>query len=168
VQDKALERPPMPDRLMEEDPRKQVSGKRRWIWGWVPLLIFLALYGLDWVIFGPQAARTQKETKQMLAEIPLPPATSQDGYGSRYDANKGYAERTFVSAAPAREICDFYLPRLEGDDWVSVHEDCQPDSNRFLLELRRGNTTCSVGYLGQKDSKNRYAIRLDWVHWPPW
>jgi len=164
-----MERLPMPDRLMEEDPRKQAPRKRRWIRGWLPLLILLALYGLDWVFFGHQASRTQKETEQMLANLPLPPATSQVGYKSRYDPNRGYAERTLASTASPQEICDFYLPRLEDDDWVLEQEDCRPGPNHLLLKLRKGDTACGL-FLGHEDEdkETRYYLRLDWAHWPPW
>ena len=162
-----IERLLMPDRLMKEDSRRQTPDKRRWIRGWMPFLILFALYGLDWVIFGHQASRTQKETERVLADLPLPPATSQVAYKSKYLPNRGYAERTLVSKASAQEICDFYLYRLEGDDWVLEQEDCRPAPDHLLLEFRKGDTACGI-YLGPKDNKNGYSIRLDWAHWPPW
>ncbi len=162
-----MEHLPTRDRPAETDQRKQVPGSRRSIRRWVPLLIFLALYGLEWLIFGHRASRTQKETEQVLADLPLPPATSQVGYKSRYDPNTGYAERALASTASAQDICDFYLPILEGDDWVLEQEDCRPVPDHFLLKLRKGDTACGV-YLEHEDNENRYYIRLDWAHWPPW
>lgn len=166
MQENPIDELPERDRPAEEDPRKKIPGKRHSLRGWVPLLILLALYGLDWVAFGHQASRTQKETKRVLAEIPLPPATNQVGYKSRYDPNRGYAERTLASTASAQEICDFYLPRLEGDDWVLEQQDCRPAPDHFLLKLRKGETACGI-YLGHEDKEKRYYIRLDWAHWPP-
>jgi hypothetical protein len=139
----------------------------RWRSKWLPAVIILVLYGLDWVILGHQASQTQKETERVLADLPLPTGTTQVAYHSRYDPNGGYAERTLASKASAQEICDFYLSLFELDDWTLKKQDCRPDPDHLLLEFRKGDTACRI-HLQYGAREERYSMRCDWVHWPPW
>src|SRR5271169_2174544 len=100
-----MEHLPTLDRHTQEHRRKQEPGRRSWRNGLIWFVIFLAAYGLDWAAFGHEASRTQKEIERMLADFPLPPATSQVGYKTKYLPNRGYAERTLASTASTQEIC---------------------------------------------------------------
>jgi len=160
------------DRLAEEFREDQAAAqqkrpKRRT--DLILLAVVLLAAGIDYVIFGARASRTQAQIEQTLKATPLPPDTVQVDYHSGHWTHKGYAARTLASAKSPRELCDFYLPKLEEDAWLVEDEDCLTIPGRVwsysgydVLSLRRENTEFLLKNDGRVSGKNQYSIFLEW------
>ena len=157
------------DRLAEEHlkvrPKRRVGLKGRLF-----IAILLLALGIDYMMFGARASRIQGQLERTLAALPLPQDTVQVDYDSGHQTHKGHATRILLSRESPREICDFYMRKLQDDAWVLQHEDCETASNDFvpirsnyvILELRRGGTTFEFSSLGRNLDKNRYSLMLMW------
>jgi hypothetical protein len=159
------------NRIAEEHLKDTSAKKRRERVGQVFAVIFLAACILEAIFLGPRSSRTQKEIERALSELQLPPQTTQDSYHSGHASRKGYAEKVVASTQSPQDVCDFYMTRLVDGGWSLEHGDCQllpqsrfrANASHGMLEFRKADVTCRVAYVGARDGKNRYSIRIDWL-----
>jgi hypothetical protein len=111
----------------------------------------------------PEAREFQRRVETEVRSVPLPPLSSEAGFNSGYQPDKGFASRSIATSLSGKDLCFFYALALGQSGWVIEHRyDDQTADGRSLIAFRKGTVTLALVPLPEMPSGRRFGLVANW------